>query len=46
MEFFPSLSELELAVLSLVDTVANAMGQVFCIEVSVIIVVIVSSYNL
>ena len=36
MEFFPSVSELESAVLSLVDTVANAMSNVSTIEVCVI----------
>ena len=33
MEFFPSTSELESAILSLVDTVANAMSNVSTIEV-------------
>ncbi len=35
MEFFPSVSELEAALLSLVDTVANAMSNVSTIEVGV-----------
>ncbi len=35
MEFFPSMSELESAILCLVDTVANAMSNVSTIEVSI-----------
>ena len=40
MEFFPSTSELESAILCLVDTVANAMNNVSTIEVSIIVIVL------
>lgn len=35
MEFFPSIPELEQAILCLVDTISNAMSQVSTIEVHI-----------